>query len=310
MNQKRISVIVPVFNEKDNIVPLHDRLLSASRNLQYDVQTIFIDDGSTDGSLEILKELCRQRSNTFFVQLSRNFGQQYALKAGMDLATGDCVISMDCDLQHPPELISQLIDKWESGYDVVYTRRNYEKRLPWLKKKTSVVYYDLLNSMSDMHLDYGVADFRLLDRKVLRALSKHSEHGLFLRGLVKWVGFKQIGIDYQAHDRFQGDSKYNLRKMISFGLEGVLSFSTKPLLIITYLGIILFGLSFIVSLVLLAAFLMGNQISNTIVILCGIMFFCSLQMLVIGVISLYLGKLVIESRRRPSYLIRDTNYPA
>jgi glycosyltransferase involved in cell wall biosynthesis len=309
MKQKKISVVIPVFNEKENIKAIHDELTAVADDLPYAVEVIFVDDGSTDGSLESLHLLSSQHPATFFIQLSRNFGQQYALKAGMDLATGDCVISMDCDLQHPPELIKKMVNMWESGYDVVYTRRNYERKLPWLKRKTSVAYYDLLNSMSDVNLEYGVADFRLLDRKVLDALSGHKEGGLFLRGLVKWVGFRQIGIDYQAQDRFRGESKYSTRRMLSFGIEGVLSFSTKPLVIITYLGIILFVLSILSSAALLTAFLLGNKISNTVLILWGIMFFCSLQMLVIGVICLYLSKLVVEARRRPPYLIRETNYP-
>jgi dolichol-phosphate mannosyltransferase len=308
--KKKISLVIPVFNEKENIVALHDRLFAVAKDLRHDIEVIFVDDGSTDGSLEILQDLSKHRGSTFFVQLSRNFGQQYALKAGMDLATGDCVISMDCDLQHPPELIKLLIEKWESGFDVVYTRRSYEKKLPWLKRKTSVAYYDFLNSLSDINLEYGVADFRLLDRKVLDVLSRHEEAGLFLRGLVKWMGYKQIGIEYQAQDRFKGASKYSMRHMLSFGLEGVLSFSTKPLLIITYIGVMLFAFSCISALVMLVMFLSGINISNTLLILWAIMFFCGLQLVIIGVICLYLSKLVVESRRRPPYLIRETNYPA
>jgi glycosyltransferase involved in cell wall biosynthesis len=310
MSQRKISIVIPVFNEEENIIKLHEELLSAFNALTYNFEIIFVDDGSTDSSLEIIRKLSVADRRIFYVELSRNFGQQYALKAGMDLATGDCVISMDCDLQHPPALIRQLIEKWEAGYEVVYTRRNYEKKLPWLKRKTSVAYYDFLNSMSDIHLEYGVADFRLLDRKVIDVLSAHAESGLFLRGLVKWVGFKQVGIDYQARDRFQGNSKYRMRHMLSFGLEGVLSFSTKPLLIITYIGIMLFSLSMVAALGLIATSLSDMEISHTIIILWGMMFFCGIQMITIGVICLYLSKLVVESRHRPAYLVRATNYPS
>jgi glycosyltransferase involved in cell wall biosynthesis len=305
---KKISIVIPVFNEENNIEPLCREVVSTIGKIQHEFELIFVDDGSTDRSLSVIKDLAKNESRIYYIELSRNFGQQYALKAGMDSAKGDCVISMDCDLQHPPELLLSMIAKWEEGNEVVYTRRNYEQKLPWLKRKTSLLYYDFLNKLSDIDLDYGVADFRLLDRKVVDALANINETGLFLRGLVKWAGFKQAGIDYSARDRMRGKSKYRLRHMLAFGLEGVLSFSTKPLLVITYVGLVMFGLSLMGLVALAVAYFTGLEISNTILILWGIMFFCSMQMMIIGIICLYVGKLVVESRHRPPYLIRDTNY--
>ena len=306
--RKKISIVIPVYNEQDNIGPLHKDLTAVLQELNHDFEIIFVDDGSRDQSLSVLKDLAGKHDNVYFIELSRNFGQQYALKAGMDVASGDCMISMDCDLQHPPEVIRSLIAKWEEGYDVVYTRRNYEEKLPWLKRKTAVMYYNMLNWLAEINLDYGVADFRLLDRKVVRIFNSVQETGLFLRGLVKWVGYRQIGIDYKARDRYKGESKYRLRNMLAFGLEGVLSFSTKPLLIITYTGISLFAFSILCLVAIGILQVIGRSLSDTVLILWGIMFFCSLQLFVIGIICLYMSKLVLESRRRPPYLVRDSNY--
>ncbi len=308
MPSKKISFVIPVYNEAQNIRPLFCELGKVLQQLPYGFEIIYVDDGSTDTSLLEIRKLAQEDSRVFFIELSRNFGQQHALRAGMDLAKGDCVISMDCDLQHPSEMITQLISRWEEGYDVVYTKRLFDKKLPWLKRQTSSMFYRVLNMLSDTQLDNGVADFRLLSRNVLNALSGLQETGLFLRGQVKWVGFRQYGIEYYARERHAGSSKYSFRKMLAFALQGILSFSIKPLYLILYIGI---GLSFLGGLVLAwlaITYLSVRHVSQLALILSLIVFLFGIQLTVIGVIGVYLGRIAVEARQRPLYLIRDTNY--
>ncbi|MBA4053375.1 MAG: glycosyltransferase [Marivirga sp.] len=305
---KKISFVIPVFNEATNIVLLHRELTAVLTSVPHTYEFIFVDDGSSDGSLSIIKTLAQTNTNVFYIELSRNFGHQYALKAGLDLSDGDCVVSMDCDLQHPPEVAKQLIDKWEEGYDVVYTRRNPDKKLSWLKRKTSSFFYALLSRISDVKLENGTADFRLMSRNVLDAFSHLNESELFIRGLIKWSGFRQVAIDYDPRERYSGNSKYNLKKMLSFALRGITSFSVKPLQMIAYLGMTLFLISMILVPYALISYLMGNTVSGWTSLMISVIFFGSLQLLMIGIIGLYLSKLVIQSKQRPLYFIRETNY--
>lgn len=304
----KISFVIPVYNEATNIPLLHRELTSVLASIPYAHEFVFVDDGSNDGSLSILKHLAEVNSNVFYIELSRNFGHQYALKAGLDLSDGDCVISMDCDLQHPPEVARKLIEKWEQGYDVVYTRRNQDKKLSWVKRKTSSFFYMLLNRISDVKLEKGTADFRLMSRNVLNAFAHLNESELFIRGLIKWSGFRQAAIDYDPGERYSGTSKYNLKKMLSFALRGITSFSVKPLQMIAYLGMTLFLISMILVPYALISYIMGKTVSGWTSLMISVIFFGSLQLLMIGIIGLYLSKLVIQSKQRPLYFIRETNY--
>jgi len=258
--------------------------------------------------LSLIKQMAEENSNVFYIELSRNFGHQYALKAGLDLSDGDCVISMDSDMQHPPEVIRELIKTWEEGYDVVYTKRNDDKNLPWLKRKTSTYFYKILNRLSDLQLDHGTADFRLMSRNMLNAFADLNESELFIRGLVKWAGFRQTSICYNPSDRFAGESKYNLRKMLSFGLRGITSFSVRPLRMIAYLGMMLFLFSLILVPYALISYFIGSTVSGWTSVMITIFFFGSLQLLMMGIIGLYISKLVIQSKQRPLYFVRETNY--
>jgi glycosyltransferase involved in cell wall biosynthesis len=308
MAPKKISFVIPVLNEATNIRPLYQELLSVMKGGQHTFELIFVDDGSTDDSVSVIRELGAEDKRIFFVELSRNFGQQYALKAGMDRANGDCVISMDCDLQHPSDVVLKLIEKWDEGYEVVYTRRLPDTRLPWFKTKTSRMFYQVLNILSDTRLEIGVADFRLLSRNVVDVIRSFNEGGLFLRGLAKWVGFRQYCIDYYARDRFSGHSKYSFRKMSAFALQGLLSFTTRPLFFILYIGLFMM----VVSLSLLTYFavnhLMMKPSSEYIMITGIVMFFCSVQLIVIGILSIYMSQVVAATRQRPLYLVRSSNY--
>lgn len=305
---RKISVVVPVYNEAANIPVLYEELSAQLSSLPYSCEFVFVDDGSTDGSLQVLKELAKRDGNVYYIELSRNFGHQYALKAGLDVSNGDCVVSMDCDLQHPPEVVVELIKKWEEGYDVVYTRRFPNNNLSWLKRKTSSLFYYLMDKISDLKLESGTADFRLMSRNVLNAFAHLNESELFIRGLVKWAGFKQTAIDYEPRERYSGQTKYNLKKMMSFAFRGITSFSVRPLQMIAYLGIILFLISMILVPYALISYIMGKAVSGWTSLMISVIFFGSLQLLMTGVLGLYISKLVIQSKQRPHYFIRDTNY--
>ncbi|HTE33956.1 MAG TPA: glycosyltransferase family 2 protein [Chryseolinea sp.] len=310
-SNRRISIVIPVYNEAANISVLLTELAATLGSMPYDFEFIFVDDGSTDQSLAIIKMLAKADKRVFFIELSRNFGHQYALKAGLDLSNGDCVVSMDCDLQHPPEIVKKLIEKWEEGYDVVYTRRHDdETKLPWIKRQTSSLFYVLLNKLSELKLEHGTADFRLMNRNVLDAFSSLNESELFIRGLIKWAGFRQTAVDYEAKERNAGNSKYNLKKMMSFALRGITSFSVKPLQMIAYLGMTLFFISMILAPYAIISYLMGKAVSGWTSLMISVIFFGSLQLLMIGVVGLYISKLVIQSKQRPLYFIRETNYAA
>jgi glycosyltransferase involved in cell wall biosynthesis len=305
---RKISIVVPVFNEAGNIPALHKELSVQLASLPYSNEFVFVDDGSTDGSLQVLKGLSKQNDNVYYIELSRNFGHQYALKAGLDVANGDCVISMDCDLQHPPEVVLKLIKKWEEGYDVVYTRRHPNKNLSWVKRQTSALFYFFMDKISDLKLESGTADFRLMNRNVLDAFSHLNESELFIRGLVKWAGFKQTAIEYEPRERYSGQTKYNLKRMLSFAFRGITAFSVRPLQMIAYLGIILFLISMILVPYALVSYMMGKAVSGWTSLMISVIFFGSLQLLMTGVLGLYISKLVIQSKQRPHYFVRDTNY--
>ena len=305
-----ISIIIPSFNEEKNVVPLYNRLNDVAASLvNYELEYIFVDDGSHDKTLQSIKDLSCGAKNIYFIQLSRNFGHQNALKAGLDHARGDCVISMDADMQHPPEIVLELIKKWEEGYEVVYTKRKEINHEAWLKRKVSNLFYSFHNLLSDVKLDPGTADFRLMSRNVLNAFLQLRESELFIRGLVKWAGFKQTFVEYIPNERHDGESKYSVYKMLSFAFKGLTSFSTRPLKLVVYIGLIFFAFSILLIPYALISYLSGNAVSGWTSIMITIFFFGSLQLLLIGIIGLYISKLVIETKQRPLYFIRESNYP-
>jgi glycosyltransferase involved in cell wall biosynthesis len=306
--KKKVSFVIPVFNEALNILILYQELKAVMAAQPYDVEFILVDDGSTDKSLEIIKSLSLRDETVFYIELSRNFGHQYALKAGLDLSTGDCVITMDSDMQHPPDVVPDLLAFWEQGYDVVYTRRNEDKKLSWFKRKTSMLFYTLMDKLSDLKLENGTADFRLMSRVVLDAFATMNENELFIRGLVKWAGFRQVAVDYDPRDRFAGQSKYSLKKMMSFAFRGITSFSVKPLKLIAYVGMILFLISLVLVPYALISYFMGKAVEGWTSLIILIIFFSSLQLLMLGIIGLYISKIAVQSKQRPLYLIRETNY--
>ena len=302
-----ISVVVPAYDEEENLHVLVQRLISVLKPYE-SYEILIVDDGSSDQTRYVLRQLSQEYAVVRFLSFSRNFGHQMALRAGYDHARGDAVICLDADLQHPPELIPTLIDKWREGYDVVYTVRQPDPTLSWFKRTSSRKFYSMLRNVSGLDIEDGAADFRLLDRKVIDTLKQFKENDLFLRGAISWVGFRQCRVLYQPAARYAGKSKYSLRKMMQLAAMGITSFSTKPLYMSVLLG---FGMS-------LFALLFGAEATyeyfftdatvsgwTTLVVLSVLI--GGVQFIMIGIIGVYLGKTFVEVKNRPAYIIGDTD---
>jgi len=302
-----ISVIIPAYNEAENINLIAKRVSEQLAEMgAYEI--IFIDDGSTDETLENVKKLAKDGSNIKYISFSRNFGHQKALKAGLDHANGNCVISMDADMQHPPQLIREMIDRWKAGNDVVYTIRQDTSDTGHIKRLTSKLFYYLVNKISDVDIPLGAADFRLLDRKVVNELRKFQENWLFIRGLVSWLGFKQTGVEYKVQRRHSGHSKYSMSKMIGFAIQGITSFSILPLRVSILLGFILSLCSFLYGIyAVYAKFVLNVAILGWTSILMSVLFLGGIQLIFLGILGEYLGKMFIETKNRPNYIIREKN---
>lgn len=304
---KKVSVVIPIYNEQDNIAPLIAALNTVFEKLPYQSEIIFIDDGSKDGTLSVIKAIQHYNNAIHFLSFSRNFGHQSALKAGIDKATGDCIISMDGDLQHPPEMIPQLLNKWEDGFDIVYTIRKDATNVSYSKRKTSTLFYSILSSISDIEIEKGTADFRLINRQVADILKQLDNSDQFLRGIIKWIGFSQTSIEYVPAERFRGKSKYTPKKMIRLALEGITSFSIKPLYFATYLGILFSILSLLYVPYALYSYYFGHAISGWTSMIVTVAFFGGLQLMILGIMGLYLGKLFMASKNRPPYIIKESS---
>lgn len=307
---KKISIVIPAHNEEDNVALMHQKIKSVFEKMEhYSFEIIFVNDGSRDNTQQKLEELSAQFSEVKYIEFSRNFGHQPAVKAGMDYANGNAVISMDCDLQHPPELIPEMVSAWEQGNDIVYTIRTYPREISFFKRKTSDLFYRFLSNISDIDLTQGGgSDFRLLDTSVVDVMRDLKEDDLFLRGLANWVGFRQTGIEFVAGERASGESSYNLKKMMKFAFTGITSFSVKPLYLATYLGFIFSGLSLLYIPYVLYAFITKTEISGWASLIMTIVFFGGVQLIILGIIGIYLGKIFKQSKNRPNYIIRSKNF--
>ncbi len=308
---KKISIVIPAYNEEGNVASIHQKIKQVFSELpSYDFEIIFVNDGSRDNTQQQLNLLSEQYEEVKFIEFSRNFGHQPAVKAGMDSAFGNAVISMDGDLQHPPELIPQMIAKWEEGYDVVLTVRKYPKEISLFKRKTSDFFYKILSGLSDVNLTKGGgSDFRLMDAGVVEVMRKFNEDDLFLRGLTSWMGFKQTGIDFTACERLSGQSSYNLKKMMTFAFTGITAFSIKPLYIAAYLGFLFSGLSAVgYGVYVIYSFIEKTEISGWASLIMTIVFFGGLQLIMLGILGIYLGKIFKQVKARPNYIIKNKNF--
>ena len=300
----QLSIVIPAFNEQGNLRELYTTLLPILTDLALPWEIVFADDGSQDGTWAEICELHRVDLRVKGVCLSRNFGHQYALMAGLSHACGQAVISMDADLQHPPAMIPELIACWRQGYKLVHTRRLDPATIGCFKRWSSGLFYALFSLLSGVPMASGMADFRLLDRQVLGEILQFREDGLFLRGIVQWVGYQSTTVDYQCQERFSGSSKYTLRKMIKFAWTGITSFSVIPLRLGLYLGIVTSLLAFSEMAYAIAMRLFTDTVvpgwaSGVAIVsfLFGILF------ILLGLIGEYVGRILIEVRRRPRFLI-------
>lgn len=304
----KVSVIIPVYNEEGCISLLPRKVIKILSNYS-DYEIIFVDDGSYDRTLLRIKELHIENTKIQYLSFSRNFGHQNALRAGIDHATGDCVISLDGDFQHPPELIPTMIKKWQEGYDIVFTIRKDNPKISLFKRITARLFYKILNMFSDINIEPGAADFRLIDKKVVAGFNKIRENEIFFRGMIKWLGFKQIGIEYMPNERFWGDSKYSVKKMVALAFSGITSFSVKPLRISLFIGTSIAFLSFLYGVYALYIKIFTNEsIEGWTSVFFMVTFIGGVQLIMIGILGEYIGKLFIESKKRPNYLVKENSF--
>lgn len=306
MRKKMISVVVPAFNEQDNLPLLVAELVPLLRTYgPYEV--IIVNDGSSDRTEEVIRSLHRDNPHIHLISFARNFGHQYALKAGLDHARGDCVISMDADLQHPVSLLPDMIREWQNGYDVVYTIRRETEHETWFKKTTSRLFYRLFNFLTGLKLPAGAADFRLLDRQVVDQIRLLPERMLFLRGMISWMGYRQKGIEYTPAERRHGVSHYTLSRMLSLARTGAVSFSLKPLRLAIFLGLLVacLGCLFTAYVIYMRLF-NGAVITGWASLMSISLILGGAQLFVMGIIGEYIGMIFLESKHRPQYIISKT----
>ncbi|MBR5655167.1 MAG: glycosyltransferase family 2 protein [Prevotella sp.] len=304
---KKISILVPCHNEQENVEKLYDALVESIAKINgYQWEIVFVDDGSFDDTLSRIKQLRERDERVCFISLSRNFGKENAMLAGFDHITGDAVIIMDADLQHPPHLMAEMIAEWESGYDDVYAERLNRGKESWLRRKLSMLYYRLLQRMAKVDVLPNVGDFRLLDRKCIDSLKKLRETQRYTKGLYCWIGFKKKKISFQQADREKGKSSFSYHRLFNLAIEGITSYTTAPLRISTVVGIVVSLVAFIyMCYVLVKTILYGEPVQGypTLVIL--ILFLGGVQLLSLGIIGEYLGRVFHETKNRPVYLISE-----
>lgn len=300
-----ISIVIPVYNERENLSPLLKKLLPILKNYKYEI--VFVDDGSSDQTVDEIKKHASKNGNIKLLSFYRNFGHQIAISAGYLSASGHCVISMDADLQDPPETIPQMINKWHKGAKIVYAKRTSREFDSPAKRFTANLFYRFINLMSDISIPQDVGDFRLLDREIVDFLNKLPEQSRFLRGLVAWGGYPAEYVYFKRQKRNAGETHYTFSKMVNFALEGITSFSTKPLRLATYLGFIsaTVGILGIIYAVLGKIFLPKYWVPGWTALFVGIMAFGGVQLITIGIIGEYIAKIYKEVQNRPHYLIKE-----
>lgn len=298
------SVVVPIWNEEAVIPALYDRVVDVMERTRESWELICVNDGSQDQSLPMLRALCDEDARVKVIDFSRNFGHQLAITAGADFAEGDAVIVMDADLQDPPEVVLQMIEQWRAGYEVVYAVRTKREGETWFKLWTASIFYRVLQSITDVNIPLDAGDFRLMDRRVVLAMRRLRERHRFMRGLSSWVGFKQIGIEYERAERFAGETKYPLRKMMRLALNAITSFSYVPLHLATYLGFAFAILSLIGIVLTVVLRLSGNlSFQGQATTLVSVLFLGGIQLIFLGIIGEYLGRIYDEVKGRPLYIV-------
>lgn len=306
---KKVSVIIPCYNEAQSAPLLHAELCKlADSEPNYEWEFLFINDGSRDTTVEVLSELRKQDKRCNYVDLSRNYGKEVALLAGFDYATGDCAVIMDADLQHPPHVVHDMLRKWEEGFDDVYARRVTRGKESWLRKRLSLAYYKLLSKSTRIDVLPNVGDFRLLDRCCLDALRQMREQCRYTKGMYCYVGFKKTFVDFETQDRVAGQSSMSYRVLIRLAIEGLTAYTTSPLQWATGIGVVVSLISFLYAIwVVVKTIVWGDPVAGFPTLLIAILFLGGVQLLSLGIIGEYLGRIFNETKNRPVYFVRTYN---
>lgn len=306
---KKISIIIPAYNEEEALPALMDRITKfADDTKDYDFEFLFVNDGSKDRTIELIKEYREKDKRVCYVDFARNFGKETAMKAGIDYATGDAVVFLDADLQDPPEIITEMIKYWEEGYDDVYAQRKSRKGETWMKKFTSKMYYKILQDLTNVPIQKDTGDFRLLDRRCVNALKVMNESQRNSKSMFSWIGYKKKAIFYDRDPRVAGKTKWNYSKLINLAIDGITSFTTSPLRISTFIAIPTFLVLFVYFIYVIAkSFIVHQPIQAFQATILLILFFSGIQIMLFGIVGEYLGRIFNETKNRPLYLVNEYN---
>jgi glycosyltransferase involved in cell wall biosynthesis len=304
MSEPTFSLVIPVFNEEPVLRELHRRLSEAARSLDGPCEFILVDDGSTDGTRELAEQLRTEDDRVKLVVLSRNFGHQLAISAGLDFASGDAIVIMDADLQDPPEVVPELARRWREGYDVVYAVRSARIGETRFKRATASVFYRLMGRLTNLDIPLDTGDFRLVDNRVARIVANMREPDRYLRGMFAWVGFRQTAVPYERAPRSAGETKYSLGRMLRFAADGLLSFSTVPLRFMLASGFVIAGLAFAAGIAAIAVKLAGGfTVPGWASLMVVVSFFSGVQLIVLGTVGVYVGRIYAQGKHRPLYVV-------
>ena len=306
MMEPTFSFVIPILDERETLPELYRRLAIVTEQLPGPSEIVLVDDGSTDGSFDVMLGLHRSDPRVKVLRLSRNFGHQMALTAGLDHARGRAVIIMDGDLQDPPEVALELVRRWQEGYEVVYAVRNERVGESWVKRRTATAFYRMINRLSEVEMPQETGDFRLVDREAVDAVTAMREHRRYLRGMFAWIGYRQTGVPYDRDARYAGRTKFSMRRMLAFAIDGIVSFSEVPLRLVLTVGFVVSALSFLLGVGAAAAKLTDAYAApGWASISVGIAFFSGVQLSVLGVVGIYVARIHEEVKQRPLYLVRD-----
>lgn len=298
-----LSIVVPAYFEEKNISLLYGEIVKVLSRSRIEYEIIFVDDGSKDRTFEEISKLAGIDSRVIGLKLSRNFGHQIAILAGLNEARGEKILMMDADGQHPPSMILPLLEKLEEGYDIVNTVREYSREPGFFKRRSSRLFYRLFNALSDVQIETDSSDFRIMTREALSAFLSIDEHNRFTRGLVGWMGFRQTSLPYVSTERYSGRTKYSISRMFRLAFDGLTAFSSKPLRLSTYLGMIVLVLGIAYAIYAVVVYLMGESNPGWTSLLISILVLGGTQLLILGIIGEYLARIFTESKRRPHYFI-------
>jgi glycosyltransferase involved in cell wall biosynthesis len=305
-DQGLLSIIVPAYNESEVINVFHERLTAALQPVAMRIEIVYVNDGSKDNTLDLLQQLRAKDKKVAIVNLSRNFGKEIAMSAGLDYVQGDAVVVIDADLQDPPELIPKMVEQWQQGYDMVYAQRTERAGESWFKKFTARNFYRLMNQTSNIDVPVDTGDFRILSRRAVDALTQLKEQHRFMKGLFSWIGYKQKAIPYARDARAAGTTSWNYWKLWNFALEGVTSFSLSPLKLAVYLGLLVAIVAFTVGIIVITKTLIyGDPVAGYPSLMVAVLFLGGVQLLAIGILGEYLGRMFDESKQRPLYFVQD-----